>query len=277
MTSCPDFAVLMSVYGRDDATLFDQALCSVYANTQPPVQLILVQDGPLGPDLLAVVDRYRHHPGFTLVELPHNVGLAKALNEGLRHVTSPFVLRADADDVNLPDRFEKQLPLLAAGHDLVGGAIQEVSRDGRPIAIRMPPLEETAILRFARRRNPFNHMTVGFRLDMVLACGGYPDLHLKEDYGLWAAMLARRARVANLPDILVRATTGREMYQRRGGLRYVRSEVSLQRQLVRCGLQTWPSALLTGLMRSTVFLMPAGWRGLIYETLLRRPAKGENS
>lgn len=269
------FTVLMSVYARDNPDLFDRAMQSVWDNTLQPEQFVLVLDGPISTDLEAVVNRHAERPGFTLVRLHQNMGLAQALNMGLQRVSCPYVLRADADDLNLPDRFAKQLPLLVAGHDLLGGAIQEVEADGRPIAVRSPPLSDSDIRRFARRRNPFNHMTVGFRLSLAQRCGGYPNLHLKEDYGLWALMLARHAKVANVPDVLVKATTGRKMYERRGGWRYVRSELDLQRHLMRCGLQSPLGAVLTGAMRSVVFLLPADLRGKIYEKLLRRPSQGD--
>lgn len=270
MKQACDFSVLMSVYAKDDSVLFDRAIRSVFDNTWPPAQFVLVQDGPLPPSLEAVVQQHIDRPGLTVVKLPQNVGLAAALNAGLERVRHRWVLRADADDFNVPNRFERQLPHLTSGLDLVGSAIREVDRTGRPIAVRMPPLEAPAIRRFLRRRNPFNHMTVGFDVERVRACGGYPNLHLKEDYGLWATLLARGARVGNLPDILVEATAGRDMYRRRGGLQYVRSEIDLQVHLVRCGLQSWVGACAIGMMRSAVFLLPAGWRGTIYENLLRK-------
>lgn len=270
------FTVLMSVYKNDRPGLFGAALKSIFDNSIQPNEVVLVIDGEISAELRSVVDSHLHRAEFVVLPLPHNVGLAKALNAGLAISRHPYVFRADADDINLPDRFAKQLARLQEPLDLIGGAIQEVGLSGQAISVRRLPSSDAAIRRFARKRNPFNHMTVAYRRDAVLACGGYPDVHLKEDYALWAAMLGRGARVANMDDILVRATAGKEMYARRGGLRYVQSEVALQRTLVACGLQSWPGAVLTGLMRSAVFLMPASWRGLIYEKLLRRPAEGSS-
>lgn len=48
-------------------------------------------------------------------------------------------------------------------------------------------------------------MTVCFWRDFIRDLGGYPEVPLKEDYALWARAIARGARVANLPQVLVRA------------------------------------------------------------------------
>ena len=118
-------------------------------------------------------------------------------------------------------------------------------------------------------RNPFNHMTVAYKTRAVMAVGGYPALHLREDYGLWALLLQRGVTCANLPDVLVHATAGSEMYRRRGGWRYARSEWSLQSHLVRCDLKSTYRAWVDGLIRSLVFLLPPNLRGFIYERVLR--------
>ena len=143
---------------------------------------------------------------------------------------------------------------------------------GKQLAVRRAVAQHDDIRRYAAYRNPFNHMTVAYRTDLALRCGGYPNIHLKEDYALWALMLASGARALNLPDILVLATAGREMYRRRGGLRYALAEIALQRHLVRNGLKSPPAALLQGLARSIVFIFPSFIRGWIYEKILRNSA-----
>lgn len=266
------FSVLMAVYYRDDPALFFLALSSVYENSVMPSQLVLVQDGPVGEALTNVISSFQSRPGFQLVRINRNVGLAAALNEGLRYITSDFVFRADSDDINLPNRFATQLPLLIEGLDLVGSSILEIDRNSRPIAIRRPPLSASDIRVFVTKRNPFNHMTVAFRRSVVLRAGGYPNIHLKEDYALWATMIAGGASCQNIEEVLVHANAGLSMYKRRGGLRYVRSEIEMQTNLVRLGLQSFWSAVFVGCARSVVFLFPTSLRGFIYEKFLRNKA-----
>lgn len=263
------FSVLMAVYHKDSPELLYMALESVYANTLQPSNVVLVQDGPIGQNLSEVIAKYQARKNFSLIELPFNKGLANALNVGLNYIDTPFVFRADADDYNLPDRFERQLVALQAGYDLVGGAIVEVDKDGKSIAMRQVPISEDDIRSFISKRNPFNHMTVAYRRSTIVNVGGYPEIFLKEDYALWALMLANGAKVKNLSETLVHATAGVNMYKRRGGLRYARSEIDIQLFLIKCGLQSIQGAIFIGLLRAIVFLMPSYFRGFIYEKFLR--------
>lgn len=265
-----DFSVLMAVYHKDDPALFRKALASVYDNTLKPAKLVLVQDGAVGKDLLEVIREYETRSDFFLIKLPYNKGLSNALNTGLQSITTPFVFRADADDYNLPYRFEKQILLLHSGYDLVGSAIKEINQLGEPIAIRNTPISQEEIRRFISKRNPFNHMSVAYRRSTVIDSGGYPDIFLKEDYALWASMLSKGARMINLGEVLVHATAGVEMYKRRGGLQYVYSEIILQKFLIKAGLQSVLGAIFIGFSRSLIFLMPSVLRGFIYERFLRK-------
>jgi glycosyltransferase involved in cell wall biosynthesis len=65
-----------------------------------------------------------------VVRLGANEGLAEALNFGLRYVRTEWVVRADADDYNLPQRFARISEFLAAHPelDLVGSALLELER-----------------------------------------------------------------------------------------------------------------------------------------------------
>ena len=263
------FSVLMAVYHKDDPVLLRSAINSVYENSLLPYKLILVQDGPVGTELSKVINEYAHRDDFYLIILKENAGLSSALNTGLMHSTTDFIFRADADDISLSNRFENQLPILVDGYDLVGGAILEVDKMGEPIAFRNVPSSTEEILKYIPKRNPFNHMTVAFRRTTVVALGGYPNVYLKEDYALWASMISNGCKVTNLNQVLVYASGGIEMYKRRGGIKYIRSELTMQKFLIQCKLQTYLGAFVIGSLRSLIYAMPPVVRGWIYEIFLR--------
>lgn len=263
------FSILISVYSRDDPRFLEKAFRSIFANTIQPKELIVVADGELTKSLYSTIDHFAQMRSLRFVQLPFNVGLAQALNAGISTIKTEFTIRADADDFNHPDRFERLVAKLNEGFDLVGSAIREVDKTGVEVAFRSCPLTEDEIRRFARKRNPFNHMTVGFRTATVVEVGGYPSIHLKEDYALWATLLANNCRVCNLDSVLVDATAGKEMFQRRGGFRYAMAEVDLQLHLVRCKLKSPLSALVDGTLRSLIFLAPNAVREFVYLKFLR--------
>lgn len=263
------FSVLLSVYWNDNPDLFKRALDSIYSSNILPREVVVVEDGPIPDTIRQIIINRCAQDGFISLRLEKNSGLAAALNYGLKFITSTYTFRADADDFNLPNRFELQIEVLKKGYELVGGYILEVDHSNSPIAIRRVPLDQYAIRSYISRRNPFNHMTVAFKTKSVIAVGGYPDVHLKEDYALWAKMLATGCSMCNIDSILVHATAGKNMYKRRSGLKYVRSEYLIQKVLLRLGMQNVFSALFYGLIRSTIFIAPNFIRQIVYEKFLR--------
>jgi glycosyltransferase involved in cell wall biosynthesis len=269
MSTHPSFTVLMPVYAGDTPDRFERSMNSLYAGAVKPDAVLLVVDGPVSVPLALRIDRLAELHSPRVIRLSERSGIARALNAGLREIETEWVARSDADDYSLPDRFALQTAAMTAEVDIVGGAIREVDETGAVTGLRAPPLDHAAILRYARTRNPFNHMTVAFRRDLAAACGFYPLLPHAEDYGLWAAMLSRGAHCRNLPDIVVEASAGMAMYRRRGGWDKLSAEILLQRHLVRHGLKTPPAGVALGLGRAAFSLAPARLRGWIYEKFLR--------
>jgi len=266
------FTVLMAVCGEDDPKLFTKALASVFDNDLQPDQSVLVIDGPIQDELDTQVKTAGNKYAVEIIRLAKNEGLATALNAGLAHIQTEWVVRADADDYNLPQRFSRMAQLIRSDPklDLAGSAVLELERDGIPVALREMPSQHDDILRFMKRRNPFNHMTIACRRALVECCGGYPDIYLREDYALWAKMVKAGARCANLSEVLVHATAGKDLYRRRGGLRYVLAEREIQNIMIQLGMKSRLQGLLDGVARSSVFIAPVFLRRLIYEMLLRR-------
>lgn len=263
------FTVLMSVYHKDIPSLLDMALDSIFQNSLQPTKIILVYDGPIENDLDAVVKSYLDRGNLYIYKLEKNEGLASALNFGLKFCETEWIVRADSDDFNYPNRFLELSKLMVPELDLFGSFIEEIDSDGSLIGLRAPPAKHSDIKRYIKYRNPFNHMSVSFRRSFVLSAGGYPNLHLREDYALWATMIALGAKCRNIQVPLVRASTGRAMYHRRGGFKYALGEYQLQRHLVKCGFKNFLEAIFHGVARATVFLLANSVRGYIYENILR--------
>ena len=104
------FSVLLSLYFKENTDFLRQSLDSIFNQTVRPNEVVLVEDGPLTPELDAVVNEYVDaHKELKVISLEKNGGLGRALNEGLKHCSHDLVARMDTDDIASPDRFEKQL------------------------------------------------------------------------------------------------------------------------------------------------------------------------
>lgn len=281
------FSVLLPVYAGDDPEHFALSVRSVTVEQDlRPAELVIVRDGPVS-DALEEALRAARDLGVPLirVDLPRNLGLARALEAGLAACTHGFVARQDADDVSAPGRFSAQIPMLEAGYDIVGSAIAEFTEapgtgeaDGASSAeiVRRQPASQADIYRTARFASPFNHPSVAYRASAVKDAGGYQDLPLMEDYWLFARMIARGARVANLPEPLVHYRIGAGAYARRGGWRLLRSEFVLQRRFRGIGFTTAPEMVRNLAVRGGYRLVPEGLRKRGYR-LWRRLRRGPSA
>ena len=277
------FSLLLPVYRGDDPSHVERAFRStVQEQLRPPAEVVIVQDGKITPGLASALERLESQSPVPVrrLRLSHNVGLAQALQCGLSACRYEVIARMDADDVSLPHRFAVQLPLIEAGADLVGSALVEFSDndpDGSFGTLRVPPQEPAEIARAARLRSPFNHPSVVYRRSAVLEAGGYRELPLLEDYWLFTRMIDAGARVANVPDALVQYRVDSGSYQRRGGLRLLRSEVALQRRLRAEGFTTTSQMLRNLTVRGGYRVIPVAVRRALYRRTFTTPSEGSSS
>lgn len=267
MTPTP-FSVLMSVYAGDRPDYLRRSLRSVWHDqTRRPDDVVIVRDGPVDPSLAAEIEEFGKTSGaaVTIVHLQHNQGLGRALDEGLAACRHDVVARQDADDISLPTRFARQLPLIEGGADLVGSGLLEFAESESDIVGRRTPPTGTARIRaYARFHDPFNHPTVVYRRAAVQAVGGYEHLPLLEDYWLFMRMLENGVAADNVPDALVLYRVGAGAYARRGGRDLLRSEVELQRRMRAAGYLTRGQYLRNLAVRGGYRLVPETLRKVAY-------------
>ena len=269
-----DFTVLMPTYDRDDlCAIFNKAVDSCLNNTLLPDAIIIIIDGPVGQKFLEKIKNYETHPLVEVVWLPQNVGLTRALNVGLKKVKTRYVFRADGDDVNRLNRFKLQMEILKSGYGLVSGAVAEVDENGNYLATKRVPTKHHEILRFCKRRNPFNHMAVAFELKPALDVGGYPDLYLKEDWGLWILILELGIKSCNSQEIFVDVSGGAGMYARRGGVKNISGEIKMQKLLVKHAQKNRAIAILDFFGRVLLMNIPYKWKSFIYLNFMRAKEK----
>lgn len=270
------FSVSICVYGKNDPQYFRTAMESILHGTRVPDEVVLVVDGPVPPELGSVIAEYEAMPHIRVLRLEKNCGHGVARRTGLDACRYPLVALMDADDISLPDRFERQLACFAADPSLsaVGGYITEFIGDPEnTVSLRVVPTDDAGVKNYLKNRCPMNQVTVMLRRADVIEAGGYLDFYCEEDYYLWARMTLRGMRFMNLPIVLVNVRGGADMYRRRGGIRYFRSEKKMQKFLLRNHLIGYPTYAYNVLRRLIVeVLLPNRVRGFVFRKFARRPA-----
>lgn len=232
----------MPFYRGDQPAQLHEALASLYQQSRKADEVVLIQDGPVGDALIEVVNEWKTKmPEINHVVLEQNQGLSAALNAGVKAAKYEWLARMDADDICEPERFAKQLALISENPELaiLGSWITEYDEEmSQEIAVRKLPETHQEILRYARWRCPFNHMTVMYRKSVLQDLGLYKNYGaVGDDYELWARFLVNGHKSANIQESLVKARTGTDFYnKRRRGWKYFKNEVREVNDLFRLRL-----------------------------------------
>ena len=269
-------SVLMSIYAGTDAGEFTICLNSILSQQRLPDEILIVFDGPVKADVrqCAMDIRADNKVSCSILEFEQNRGLGPALADGLEACRFNLVARVDTDDVNVERRFALQYRAFIdnPGLSIVGGQMQECYRQNNKTnrSIRSVPITHNAILKTARFRNPFNHPTVMFRRDHVLACGNYQPMLWFEDYFLWTRLLNAGYQASNLDQILVQTDVNGEYFRRRGGMGYFKHEVALAAALRKMGFHNLLDSVVFMTMRFVFRIVPIRFRSWLYRRTLRR-------
>ena len=268
------FSVLMSVYEKEHPAFLKQSLDSVFDQSVPPSEVVMVEDGPLTEELYAVLtDCCDMHPEMKRVPLDGHHGLGPALAEGLLHCSNELVARMDTDDVARHDRFELQLAEFANNPklDICGSQVLEFEGEiNNIVSRRRVPLTGDECRHYQRRRDAFNHMTVMYKKSSVLAAGNYQDCPLMEDSLLWVNLFQNDAVVKNIDDYLVYARIGKGMYERRGGWAYYKKYKRARRRIYSTGFISCWDYLYTLAIQFVVAVIPNRLRSMIYKHFLHK-------
>lgn len=269
------YSVLMSVYHKEKAEYLKTAMDSIWNQTVATDDFVLVCDGPLTPELDAVIAamQQKHGEVLNVVRLEKNGGLGNALNIGLKHCKNELVARMDSDDISYPDRCERQLRVFADNPkvDISSGIVEEFSESMAKVdARRVLPETQEEIVKFAKQRNPFNHPCVMYKRSAVETAGGYKDFYLLEDYYLWLRMLMKGTKGYNLQEPLLHMRAGSDMYLRRAGWKYAKTQKNLFRFMKRNRFITRGQYMKSVIIRSGSALAPNWLRKYMFETILRR-------
>lgn len=268
------FSVLLSVYYKEKPTYLRESLDSIFTQILPPDEVILVKDGPLTDDLEQLIKEYcRKYSKIKVVPLIKNVGLGNALNEGLKLCSFDIVARMDTDDIAKPERFAKQMAIFYTHPeiDVVGAWIDEFENNIKNVvSVRKVPETHEEIQLYAKKRNPVNHPVVMFRKLAVLNAGGYLHFPLLEDYYLWVRMLMNGACFYNIQESLLYFRCSSDMFQRRGGWKYLCTGFRFQLVLLKMGFIDFQRCILNIMIRFIFQIIPNQWRSVLYKKVLRK-------
>jgi Glycosyltransferases, probably involved in cell wall biogenesis len=275
MSKSFEYSILMSVYHKENPKWFEESIESMLSQTILTNDFVIIKDGPLTPELDAVIDKYtkKYPETFNIVALEKNVGLGPALAIGVENCKNEWIARMDSDDYSIPTRIEKQYNEIEKNPniDMIGSSIAEYTDTIENIqAHRLLPETHDEIVKFSKRRNPFGHPSMLLRKSKVLESGNFRSYYLCEDYDMWIRMIERNAICYNIQEILVYMRISSDFYKRRGGTKYLKSILKFKKEQYKKGYFSTKDYVISAGSHIVVCLMPNFLRNFIYKKLLRK-------
>ena len=263
---------ILPVYIGVDTDEFTRAFRSIAHQTEQPEEILVVLDGPVQPGIEAFLDA-QAGPQLTVVRFEVNRGVAEAMDDALPLARNRWVARHDADDIMMPDRLEKQWPVVSSGeYAAVGGAILEFEdTPDNVVRVRRLPSEPDEIAKYVTINSPLNNPTVILDKDAVLAVGGIRNVLFMEDYDLFARLIAAGYSLRSLDEVLTLQHAPESMFDRRTDSRLASAEKTMQHNLVELGLISRPRAMFNYAARQLFRSLPRPLLKVVYSALFHRP------
>ena len=200
IASKPKVSVLLAVYNCEK--FIDQALKSIYDQTYQDFEVVIVDDG--STDKTSEILRDMKDSRTFIHTNSENKGLTASLNIGFNFCVGEYIARMDADDISLPQRFEKQVrhldenPTCAA----VGSWCIRIDSNNKIISNWRHPTEFEDIKERLLEENSIFHGTAMVRRQSLMEIGGYDEKYrYSQDYDLWMR-LSETAKIQNLGEFL---------------------------------------------------------------------------
>lgn len=223
------FTVLMAVY--NGAPYLRTAIDSMLQQTYQDFRFLIVDDGSTD-DTRAIARSYDDRR-IDLLCLDRNIGQTAALNIGLRHASTPWIARMDADDYSAPTRLGEQMLALEADESLscVGTFCWTFSVDPKQVErMLVYPVRHEDIKHVLLRGAPMAHPSIVVKRSALLNVGGYNERYrISADLEMYDRLLARY-RAANIPKPLL-------------GLRQHENQISSSRTAVEEGIEIFSRRL----------------------------------
>lgn len=211
LTASHSVRVSVLMPARDAGDTVVQALESVLATPEVPLEVVVVDDGSRDATrerVLGVASR----DGRVRLLTGEGHGIAAALNQGLRACHGDFIARMDADDLGHVERLGAQLDRFQ------GDSGERLGALGTRVAVfGAAPTE--GFQRFLDWQNslltpeehardlfidaPLCHPSVMLRRSTLLALGGYRDGDFAEDYDLFVRLHRAGFWLEKLPGVLL--------------------------------------------------------------------------
>ena len=184
------------------------SIVSIRESNDILLDIVIIDDGSMQKPNLNDLNKLYSLGKIFLLNNHENRGIEYVLNDGLSFAHEhgyEYIARLDCGDTCYPNRFNKQLLYLAKHPEikLLGAWCQRIDIITGRISKFCPPTEHADIVRQLKMHNIFCHPLVIFSVSVIDLIGYYPTTYKYAEDFAYFSEIAKVAKVANLPEILL--------------------------------------------------------------------------
>ena len=198
----PKVTVLTCVY--NGLPYLKDSIDSILSQTYSNFEYLIIDDASSDKNVIKLIESY-NDSRINFVKNERNLGVSNTFNKALRLIKTPYIVRADQDDVNLPDRIEKQISYLEENTeiDVVCSWEYVIDSDGVIVGNWKKKLENygSFIGHILIGICPIWHPSITFRTQTMIDVGGFnPEYTRAEDFEVTARIALKRYKAYILPE-----------------------------------------------------------------------------
>ena len=194
---------------RNAARYVEQAVQSISNQTVRDFEFVIL-DNASGDNSVEIVMRLAaQDPRIRLVRSERDLGHSGGLNRALEYCTARWIARMDADDVALPERFERQLDFLEKNPDVTVTSClaHYIDADGQRTGKTVSDLtSREAFRRYMQNNDAIGILHPGAMIDrqLLVSAGGYRrEFGPANDIDLWGRLCDLGALILVQPEYLM--------------------------------------------------------------------------
>ncbi len=199
MNHAPPISVIMPVYNGEK--YLKEAIESILNQTFRDFEFIIINDGSTDKTL-EIIQSFAD-PRIRLIN-QENKGIICSLNKGIAESRGKYIARMDADDISLPERFEKQYKFLENNQEygIIGATFLIINEGNQITGANAVLLKDEDLKKEIIIETTFGHGTVMMKKSILNVIEYYnPKALHAEDFDLWTRF-AEKSKMANLPEAL---------------------------------------------------------------------------
>jgi glycosyltransferase involved in cell wall biosynthesis len=160
ITQKPLISVILPVHNAEKYLV--EALESLRYQTYPHFEVIAIDDASTDLSYRILRNYAKIDSRFHVYQNKTNLKIANTLNFGLTKAKGHYIARMDADDISLPNRFQKQLSFLMRhpGVVVVGGQCLTIDKDSRLTGKKLFPTSHIDIHELMYTANALQHPSI---------------------------------------------------------------------------------------------------------------------